>query len=119
MKTIQELAKWVIENRYPKSEKEKVSDFEMYHSIIDEFNKLAKCFKTEGENDLIIFLDNLDKRELCRTKSMYFIPLKGEFVDLNSFRLTNTNNGDLKFRYKVDRREFGEGVAYLYMQRCV
>jgi len=76
-------------------------------------------FKMRNDNDLIIFLDNLDKRELCRTKSMYFIPLKGEFVDLNSFRLTNTNNGDLKFRYKVDRREFGEGVAYLYMQRCV
>lgn len=70
-------------------------------------------------NDLIIFLDALDKRELCRTKSMYFIPLKDEFVDLNKFRLTNTNNEDLKFRYKVAKREFGEGVAYLYMTRCV
>jgi hypothetical protein len=85
--------------------------------FLEEFTNFY--FKMRNDNDLIIFLDNLDKRELCRTKSMYFIPLKGEFVDLNSFRLTNTNNGDLKFRYKVDRREFGEGVAYLYMQRCV
>ena len=30
----EEIAQWVINNRYPKSEKEKVSDAEMYHFIV-------------------------------------------------------------------------------------
>jgi hypothetical protein len=33
--TAEEKAQWVIDNRYPKSEKDKVSDFEMYHFIKD------------------------------------------------------------------------------------
>jgi hypothetical protein len=33
--SLEQLAQWVIDNRYPKSEKEKVSDFEMYHTIVD------------------------------------------------------------------------------------
>lgn len=33
----QKLAQWVIDNRYPKSEKEKVSDLEMFNFIIDAF----------------------------------------------------------------------------------
>jgi hypothetical protein len=33
--SINELAQWVINNRYPKSENEKVSDAEMYNFIID------------------------------------------------------------------------------------
>ena len=33
--TVEELAQWVIDNRYPKSENNKVSDHEMYHTIID------------------------------------------------------------------------------------
>lgn len=35
MKTAEEIAQWVIDNRYPKSEKEKISDHEMYHMIVD------------------------------------------------------------------------------------
>ena len=31
MKTTKEIAQWVIDNRYSKSENEKVSDVEMYH----------------------------------------------------------------------------------------
>ena len=31
---IEKNAQWVIDNRYPKSEFNKVSDFEMYHHII-------------------------------------------------------------------------------------
>ena len=39
MKTIQEIAQWVIDNRYPKSENDKVSDFEMYHALIEAMNQ--------------------------------------------------------------------------------
>jgi len=42
MKTIQEIAQRVIDNRYPKSENEKVSDFEMYHILIEAMNQ-ALC----------------------------------------------------------------------------
>jgi len=35
------IAQWVINNRYPKSEKEKVSDLEMYHKIVDEIRDLT------------------------------------------------------------------------------
>lgn len=31
---IEEIAQWVIDNRYPKNELNKISDFEMYHHII-------------------------------------------------------------------------------------
>jgi hypothetical protein len=41
--TLEEAAQWVIDNRYAKSELEKVSDFEMYNTIID------KCSKWQQE----------------------------------------------------------------------
>jgi hypothetical protein len=43
--TLEEVAQWVIDNRYAKSELEKVSDFEMYNIIID------KCSKWQQEQD--------------------------------------------------------------------
>ena len=36
---IKKIAQWVIDNRYPKSEKEKVSDSEMYHNIVDKLSQ--------------------------------------------------------------------------------
>jgi hypothetical protein len=41
--TLEEVAQWVIDNRYAKSELEKVSDSEMYNTIID------KCAKWQQE----------------------------------------------------------------------
>ena len=29
-----EIAQWVIDNRYPKSENNKMSDFELYHELV-------------------------------------------------------------------------------------
>jgi hypothetical protein len=40
MKSIEEIAQWVIDNRYPKSEKEKVSDFEMYNIIVETIKQI-------------------------------------------------------------------------------
>jgi len=40
MNTAKEIAQWVIDNRYPKSENEKVSDIEMYHEIIISIEKI-------------------------------------------------------------------------------
>lgn len=33
--TANEIAQWVIDNRYPRNEKEKVSDLEMYHYLVE------------------------------------------------------------------------------------
>ena len=37
--TAKETAQWVIDNRYPKNEHQKVSDAEMYHELVDRINK--------------------------------------------------------------------------------
>lgn len=37
------LAQWVIDNRYPKSDLDKISDFEMFHFI-------NKCLEVRAEN---------------------------------------------------------------------
>jgi hypothetical protein len=47
MKTVEELAQWVIDNRYPKSEKEKISDLEMYSTIVEWIN-----YFIENANDI-------------------------------------------------------------------
>ena len=41
MNTAKEIAQWVIDNRYPKSENEKVSDMEMYHELVESIEKLC------------------------------------------------------------------------------
>jgi hypothetical protein len=45
MKT-EEIAQWVIENRYPKSENDKVTDLEMFHALNDKIKQYAEeCVK--------------------------------------------------------------------------
>jgi hypothetical protein len=48
MKTIQEIAQWVIDNRYPKSENNKVSDAEMYHTLIEAMNQALRKHAVSG-----------------------------------------------------------------------
>jgi len=40
MSTAKEIAQWVIDNRYPKGENDKVSDFEMYHELLKKIEEL-------------------------------------------------------------------------------
>lgn len=40
MKTPNEIAQWVIDNRYPKGKNQKISDAEMYHELIINIEKL-------------------------------------------------------------------------------
>lgn len=49
MKTKEEIAQWIIDNRYPKSENDKVSDFEMYHHIVDNIDQNTKQLVDEIE----------------------------------------------------------------------
>ena len=41
MSSAKEIAQWVVDNRYPKSKKEKISDFEMYHELVVKIEKLC------------------------------------------------------------------------------
>mgnify|MGYP006342334579 CR=1 FL=1 len=68
---INEIAQWVIDNRYPKSELEKVSDHELYYGLIEKLTSLptswtpitgeaslpkddeALCLFAEWEGDLM------------------------------------------------------------------
>ena len=40
MKKEEEIAQWVIDNRYPKSENQKISDFEMFNYIVEKIQQL-------------------------------------------------------------------------------
>ena len=40
MKTAEQIAQFVIDNRYPKSENDKISDAEMYHAIVEQIASL-------------------------------------------------------------------------------
>lgn len=55
---IQEIAQWVIDNRYPKSENDKVSDSEMYNYLIDAINNVLK-------NSNTCACDNLPEGEIA------------------------------------------------------
>lgn len=41
MKTAEEIAQWVIDNRYQNSDFDKISDVEMYNILVDSINKLC------------------------------------------------------------------------------
>lgn len=65
MNSIQELAQWVIDNRYPKSEKEKTSDLEMYHTIVDAFTKLNEV-KEKAPCEKCDWIELKDKTSVCK-----------------------------------------------------
>ena len=70
MNSIQELAQWVIDNRYPKSEKQKTSDLEMYHTIVDTFTKLSQSSEKKpcGKCDWIELKDKTSVCKVCGTQ---------------------------------------------------
>lgn len=69
--TPENIAQWVIDNRYPKSEQEKVSDHEMYHFILSEIALFLNKEKShEGQMKLCSnckYLHNTEGEEPCKT----------------------------------------------------
>jgi hypothetical protein len=63
MKTAKEIAQWVIDNRYPKSENEKVSDAEMYHELVEGIEKLCNipAVISRLKTDLDNWIDGCEK----------------------------------------------------------
>ena len=53
------IAQWVIDNRYGKSENDKVSDSEMYHKLVDEIESLIQNHGDIGDvSDMFIVHDD-------------------------------------------------------------
>jgi uncharacterized paraquat-inducible protein A len=65
MNSIQEIAQWVIDNRYSKSEKEKISDLEMYNTIVDLFYNLSKATQKEP-CEKCQWIELKDKTSVCK-----------------------------------------------------
>lgn len=68
METIQEIAQWVIDNRYPKSENDKVSDAEMYNTLIEAMNQVLRQPLVSGELP-ISCVNDFEKPEYCSQRS--------------------------------------------------
>ena len=47
METPEQIAQWIIDNRYPKNEKEKLSDFEMFNKLIYHIKSLPSFWFNE------------------------------------------------------------------------
>mgnify|MGYP006349058413 FL=1 len=69
MNSIQELAQWVIDNRYPKSEKQKISDLEMFQTIVDTFSELTKA-KEKEPCEKCDWIELKDKTSVCKVCGM-------------------------------------------------
>jgi len=54
----EDIAQWVIDNRYPKNENDKVSDHELYHGIVERIAKGKNLAQPDvsGRNELLAFL---------------------------------------------------------------
>ena len=61
MKTIEEIAQWVINNRYPKSENDKVSDAEMFHTLVEAMNQVLRQPPVSGSLPLDKLRQKLDE----------------------------------------------------------
>ena len=88
----EELAQWVIDNRYPKSENEKISDFEMFHFIVKEssqleplvMQKIAEVIENDEKDGIILSAKNL-RYECYFNKDYYQIfigqPQSGSMIE--------------------------------------
>ena len=88
---IEEIAQWVIDNRYPKNEKDKISDIEMYHTLIDKLQALSQ--KSEGESKIYDIDFNghiLAKVEIINNQPKIIASMNGygNAVDLDKITIT-------------------------------
>ena len=70
MKTAEQIAQWVIDNRYPKSENNKVSDTEMYQTLIEAINQVLRqppVISSVCDECTAYPFDERGKTPLCKT----------------------------------------------------
>lgn len=77
MKTAEQIAQWVIDNRYPKSENEKVSDVEMYHELVESIAKLCTIPRVSQRSELLSdfekWLDKKGNESYCSLPAGYVV----------------------------------------------
>lgn len=82
MKTPEEIAQWVINNRYPQNEKQKVSDAEMYNNLVDS-------------------IANLCNLPVVMPRILHFVDENGNNVDLNAAGVNAKLLRDGTFEYFI------------------
>lgn len=62
MKTAESIAQYAVDNRYSKGEGQRISDFELYHEIVDGINALTAEVKTKkAKASQLIFLGQISR----------------------------------------------------------
>lgn len=97
MKTIQEIAQWVIDNRYPKSENNKVSDFEMYRTLIEAMDQVLP-------QSLVI----------SGVPKVYVISKRKDTINPSSRKVFLNKDLALKYWNEVGKVEYTYWEEYIY-----
>ena len=65
----EQVAQWAVNNRYPKSEFDKVSDHEFYHTLLDKINSLhSPAERIEGDAVDCVYEIDFGGNLKCRMK---------------------------------------------------
>ena len=62
----EDIAQWVIDNRYPQNEKSKVSDQEMYLTVISMIQKAQQPTEATILNGYLEYVDSLTEADFFR-----------------------------------------------------
>lgn len=72
MNVPEQIAQWVIDNRYPKSENNKVSDFEMFTTIVEKINGLTNnTLKLDCSNCIFSSIQSVEPCCRCTNFDMH------------------------------------------------
>lgn len=93
------IAQWVIDNRYVKSENNKVSDSEMYHKLVDEIESLIKNLGDIGDvSECVLYSDGSNMQ--YKGDVNLTIVLEGEFKGIS---LKQLGKGSITVEMPSDR----------------
>lgn len=97
----EEIAQWVIDNRYAKNENQKISDIEMYHTLVEKITS--------------VWSDKKNEQNILKNKSM---EIKIKTIDdsltirenggLMEITMTQDNNFCVMFIDKNDAKKIGQ-----------
>lgn len=97
MKTAESIAQYAVDSRYSKGEGQRISDFELYHEILDAINALTSEVKTrKAKASQLIFLGQVKRdgtgivevSEAYKTEMLKNPLMKDELFEINVLSLT-------------------------------
>ena len=99
MKTAKDIAQWVIDNRWPKGEYDKVSDSEMYHELVERIEGISDIQTITG----CFILNNEKAPDICgHYKVIYTDGVEGiEFFNGNMWLIEYNHPVKLWWRLRL------------------